>query len=46
MKTYWSIDITDKINIFIELINGLVFVNKMDKKTLEIQQIAEIIIDE
>lgn len=43
MKTYWSIDVTDRINIFIEVINGTIYVNKMDRKTLEIEELAEIL---
>lgn len=43
MKTYWSIDVTDRINIFIEVIDGTIYVNKMDRKTLEIEQLAEVL---
>lgn len=43
MKTYWSIDVSDRINIFIEVINGTIYVNKMDRKTLEIEELAEIL---
>ena len=46
MKTYWSIDVSDRINIFIEVINGTIYVNKMDRETLEIEEITEIVIDE
>lgn len=45
-ETYWSIDVTDKINIFIEVIGGVVYINKMDRQTLEIEDIAEIMTED
>ena len=45
MKTYYSIDINKKLNIFIEIFDDIVYINKMNKETLLIETITEISLD-